>query len=265
MVTTAAIREHYDRFAFLYHTFWGDHIHHGLFESPGESPARAQLRMLEFCASLCDIHGGESVLDVGCGHGGTCVFLAGTFNCAVRGLTISGVQANRARKNTARAGLSTRVAIEVGNADEYLFPSETFDIVWTMESSEHFRDKLAFIRNASRSLRSSGRLLIAAWTGSMNRARVRAVAQEFLCPELWSADQYSEAAISAGLHIASRVDLTAKVIRTWEICRRRTLLARPVAIALPRAAREFADSIETILDAYRSGDLTYTVLVANKS
>jgi len=33
---------------------------------------------------------------------------------------------------------------------------------------------------------------------------------------------------------------------------------------LPRAAREFVEGIEIILDAYRSGDLTYTVIAATK-
>ena len=59
-------------------------------------------------------------------------------------------------------------------------------------------------------------------------------------------------------------DLTSKIIRTWEICQERASLARPIVTLLPRAAREFVEGIAIILDAYRSGELTYTVLTAEK-
>ena len=44
------IQEHYDRFAWAYRLYWGDHIHHGLFTTGNETAAQAQEQLLQHCA-----------------------------------------------------------------------------------------------------------------------------------------------------------------------------------------------------------------------
>ncbi len=263
MVTTAAIRDHYDSLAFVYRSFWGEHIHHGLFVNQQETPEQAQVNLLDYCIAKVN-PGGEQVLDVGCGHGGTAIRLAKRCDCTVLGLTISEKQAHLARENARREHVSHATAFLMQDAEAYEYPAEAFGLVWTMESSEHFQDKEQYFRNVGRTLRAGGRLLLAAWTGAMTRRKVREVAGTFLCPELWTAAHYQAAIESAGMRVKSCENLSQRVMRTWEICQRRAEANKRVVSLLGESARGFVGGIDSILEAYRSGDLTYTVLVAEK-
>ena len=110
----------------------------------------------------------------------------------------------------------------------------------------------------------AGTLLLTAWTGDMEGPRVAEVARIFLWPELQTAADYRSQMQDAGLAIVLEQDLSAQVIRTWEICRRRTRLAAPLRPFVSADKREFADGIEVILEAYRSGELRYSLLVGRK-
>ena len=262
--TPAAIREHYDFFAPLYRAFWGDHIHHGLFLNGEDEAEAAQVRMIEHCARLTGIKPGWRVLDVGCGHGGTAIHLARHYGCSVEGITLSEKQAELAREASAHAGLNGEVKFAIADADSHNFSVAAYDAVWTMESSEHFAAKGQYFRNVERTLKEGGTLLLAAWTGDMRSERIREVASSFLCPQLQSAAEYSEEIERAGLRIERVEDVSQRVIRTWEICQERIRLAVPLAKALPAKHQAFVEGIGTILEAYRSSELSYSILIARK-
>ena len=97
-ISADAVRRHYDLTSFAYPVFWGEHLHHGLFLTGSESPRQAQIQLLEFCSTLLKIRQGSKVLDVGCGYGGSAIYLASNFRCNVDGLTLSPKQVRIARK-----------------------------------------------------------------------------------------------------------------------------------------------------------------------
>ncbi len=259
-----AIREHYDSLALIYRHYWGDHLHHGMFLAGTEAPADAQLALLDYCATACGIGSGDRVLDVGCGYGGPAVYLATKWGCSVAGITLSEKQARIAREKAALAGVSALTEFHLGDVEQMDFPPAAYDLAWTMESSEHFADKPGYFRKIASVLKPGGKLLLAAWTGSMEHERVRAIADASVCPELLTAAEYSTLIEAAGLQLCHLADLGAQVAPTWNICQQHARKNRAIVALLPRAARRFISGIDLIVEAYGAGELTYTVLVAQK-
>jgi hypothetical protein len=64
--------------------------------------------------------------------------------------------------------------------------------------------------------------------------------------------------------VVEQQDLSSRVVRTWELCRERARIARATVALLPSRARQFVEGIDVILEAYRSGKLRYTVMVAER-
>src|SRR5689334_2537933 len=88
-----SVREHYDRLTPLYREFWGIHIHHGYWIDGSESKERAQEQLIELLADRLGIVHGTRALDIGCGVGGTAIYLADRFDARIVGITISPIQA----------------------------------------------------------------------------------------------------------------------------------------------------------------------------
>lgn len=256
------IGNHYNQFAWAYRRYWGDHIHHGFFLTSKEDREQSQQAMVHYCAARAGLAAGMSVADVGCGHGGTASLLAKEYSCKVLGLTISETQLKFAQE--ACASLDGNVRFELANAEEYAFPSGSFDVIWNMESTEHFFDKPGYFGKVANALKPGGKLMVAAWSGSMKDQIIRDIARVFLCPELWTACEYQAQVEAAGLKVTLCEQLSSEVARTWDIAAERVEKSRWMLALLPAAFSQFTQGIELMREGYRSGQLTYLILVAER-
>src|SRR5258706_9189628 len=100
------IVEHYDVVSPLYRSLWGEHLHHGYWIRGDESKEQAQLQLIEHLAQLANIKPGSRILDIGCGYGGSSLYLAKKFNARVTGITISSVQVEMAKRAAAAQHLN---------------------------------------------------------------------------------------------------------------------------------------------------------------
>lgn len=277
VVEKAAIRSHYDLATPFYRLLWGPHIHHGLWSEedaarpvPLVSPHAAQEQLTDTLASLGGIAAGDRVLDVGCGMGGSSIRLARRFGCRVTGITISGVQQRWATLAARWAGVADRVEIRRADAETVDFPAGGFDVIWSVECTEHLFDKETFFRRAGAWLRPGGRMAICAWLAAADadrpgpRGEVEAVCEAFLCPSLGTFADYRGWMEGAGLEVVCTEDWTNRVARTWELCdaRVKRLGLRRVAGFIDRRQADFLGHFGTLLGAYRSGAMAYGAIVA---
>src|SRR5579862_1454807 len=103
------IIEHYDVVSPYYHSLWGEHLHHGYWILGDESKEKAQLQLIEHLAQLANVKPSSDILDIGCGFGGSSLFLAKHFNATVTGITISSVQVEMAMQAATREGLDAKL------------------------------------------------------------------------------------------------------------------------------------------------------------
>ena len=267
------IRKHYDRLSFLYRLFWGEHLHHGYWDAD-QSPAEAQVRLMERLAERAHFSRGASVLDIGCGLGGSAFWLADRFDCKVTGMTISPVQARMANKKAKARGLSDRVHFEVEDANQWQPQPESVDMVWIMESSEHFRDKKEFFKRCASVLKPGGILAVCAWLrrdgppiSEDEQELVATIGKAMLSASLDGLSDYQKWMRDAGLNVVVAEDITRYVERTWEQCTR--IAQRPPIKYLLRftsaSTRRFVQSFPLMKQAYAQGAMAFGLFVAKKS
>jgi tocopherol O-methyltransferase len=266
------VRKHYDRLSFLYRMFWGEHLHHGYWNG-GETPVQAQIQLMEQLSQRAGIPRGANVLDIGCGVGGSALWLADQFGCRVTGMTISPVQAKMAARKAKARGLGERVRFEVCDANQWKPEPESLDVVWIMESSEHFPDKKHFFERCAIALKPGGTLAVCAWLrrdGAMppgEQELVATIAEAMMSASLDSLSNYRDWMRDAGLTVTAAEDITRHVERTWVQCAR--IGENPVLNFLVRftggPTRRFVKAFPLMQEAYSSGAMAFGLFVAKKS
>ncbi|HEX4141946.1 MAG TPA: class I SAM-dependent methyltransferase [Pirellulales bacterium] len=268
-ITKREIQYHYDWSTAFYRLLWGPHIHHGLWHAE-ESPAVAQRQLIEAMAARLVLKPNQRVVDVGCGMGGSSVHLARHYGCRVTGITLSPVQRMWAATGARMSGCAGSTEFLRADAEQIDFPAESFDVVWSIECTEHLFDKPAFFRKAGRWLKPGGQIAICAWLAGDEplsdpaRQQVFDVCEGFLCPSLATQADYLQWFGEAGLIEPTFVDWTDSVLQTWEICQRRVMRTgvRRLARVINRGLTLFLDRFDAILAAYRTGAMRYGCFTA---
>lgn len=270
-IEKAEIRTHYELATLFYRLLWGIHIHHGLWRGD-ESSRQAQHQLIEHLVEAAAIPRGASVVDIGCGMGGSSIHLAKQHDCQVTGVTLSSVQRRWAASRALLHRVGGKARFLRKDAEAVEFDCGTFDYLWSIECTEHLFDKPLFFRRAAEWIRPGGGVALCAWLAGdephsdEDVQQVKHVCEAMLCPSLGTAQDYTKWLADAGFEVNGVDDLTDNVARTWEICKRRVtrLGGATVARLLGKSIAQFVDSFDAMLNAYNSGAMKYASIVATK-
>lgn len=267
-LSVQAIQKHYDLASPYYLALWGRHLHHGLFETGNESKEEAAEQLLRLIVEKAAVLEGANVLDVGCGMGGTSIWLAEQKRCHVVGITLSPVQARMATEGS--IDVTPKPIFIVADADHPCINGH-FDFVFAVEMISHLSDRNAFFRYCAERLITGGRMCIAAWMKAndlsyVDEARYITPIEQGMLVSLPTIDDYYEYASAANMRLLHYGDISSKVSRTWDIC---TELVQNKALwqLAGTRGREFVSflrSFGAMRNAFRSGAFRYAVMVLEK-
>lgn len=181
----AAVSHHYDTGNDFFSLFLDPLMVYSCahFLDPDEPLETAQRRKLDLICRKLQLRPGDRFLDVGCGWGALVVHAAKHYGVEATGVTVSGEQADEARKRAAEAGVTDRVTIV---HDDYRALSGRFDAIASVGMVEHVG--LARLRQYFRHLRSllapGGQLLNhAIFTRSPRPARGTSFVRTYVFPD----------------------------------------------------------------------------------
>lgn len=225
------IQDFYDASSPLWEEIWGEHMHHGYYGRAGNyklDRRQAQIDLIEELLEWAKIKTAENVLDVGCGIGGSTLYLATKFGANATGITLSPVQASRAKARTKEMDKENSVRFEVANALNMSFADNSFDLVWSLESGEHMPDKTKFLEECYRVLTPGGTFILATWchrptdslAGNLTRdekKHLEEIYRVYCLPYVISLPEYQTIALNCGFKNLRSDDWSIAVAPFWDV------------------------------------------------
>lgn len=227
------IQQFYDASSGLWERIWGEHMHHGYYGPTGtlkKDRRQAQIDLIEELLSWASValSRPQYILDVGCGIGGSTLYLADKFNASATGITLSPAQVTRAQQRAQDAGLSQQAQFQVADALNMPFADNSFDLVWSLESGEHMPNKQKFLQECRRVLKPGGTFIMATWchrpldkpAGQLTDAERRHLAEiyrVYCLPYVISLPEYEAIAGDAGFQNIRTADWSKAVAPFWDV------------------------------------------------
>lgn len=278
------IQEFYDASSGLWEEIWGEHMHHGYYGRTGNykmDRRQAQIDLIEELLLWAGVKDADkkpqNIIDVGCGIGGSTLYLAQKFGAKATGISLSPVQVSRATARAKLAGLEERVQFQVANALEMPFADHSFDLVWSLESGEHMPDKTKFLQECYRVLQPGGKLILATWchretnslAGELTPDEIKhlqEIYRVYCLPYVISLSEYRAIALECGFQNLRADDWSMAVAPFWDVVIDSAFTPQ-VIVGLIKAGWqtiEAALSLNLMSQGYNRGLIRFGLICATK-
>lgn len=159
------IVDYYNQTHLGYRLFWGlkraYSMHYGLHDAEHAGHVAAVLNLIRSLAMTAEITAADHVLDVGCGFGGSAIWLAKHVGCRVTGIDINPREIAFAKEQARKDGVADRLSfIEMDYREMDRLEAGAFSVVWQIETLI-YADRGKFAADAFRRLRPGGRIVVA--------------------------------------------------------------------------------------------------------
>lgn len=296
-------------FSQIWLELFGEHVHVGYYDDPREASGQvsaskdwqqSQFDHIDAVLAFAGVKQAQQLVDLGCGYGGTAVYVAQQLSCEAVGVNISPFQVQAANALVARAGLNPRdVKFVVGDALAPELPDASFDLVLSVESAAYMPDKGRFVQQLARLAKPGGTVVLVDFCRGPDEIsprlakRLKTMDRIFATPGNWhSAEDYKRLMAASGLSVQADGNWTRNVrgfwnVRLYELLLRRSFPKQTLGSRLKEASKRAVRSAWLLLvggsevlkmssgfmlgtqkravqGGLDNGDLEYHVIVAKK-
>ncbi len=190
----------------------------------------ALLKKNEILADYVDLKATDKVLDLGCGVGGTLIYLAENKGNSGLGITLVKKQVTKSRQAAKKHKVLDKINFLQADFSKTKLESNSFDVIISMESAGYAIDKTFFLAEVYRLLRPGGRYIIADFFKTTDDLGFEG---EKIVSELlngWAANSYTTSRVygnlmsKVGLKNIRNKDITNNIIPSSKILYKAFLL-----------------------------------------